>query len=203
MSYSQNDEERVILEYWNTPGRQRVILENWHTPGRLLDIGAYDGRTFSNTLALLESGWQGVLVEGSPSVFVHLVTNTKHVNVELVNACIVPFASDLVTLYDNNGAVATINERNHEIWKAKTEFNPITVMTCNSSRLLKRFGTNFDMVNIDVEGGSVDLLEDLVPHMRDVKMWVIEHDGMMDRCKDIMVGYKLIYHNGENAIYVR
>ena len=41
--YSQTDEERVILEHF----AQRPS-------GRFLDIGAFDGRVFSNTLALAE-----------------------------------------------------------------------------------------------------------------------------------------------------
>jgi len=191
VSYSQNDEERIILNYFEG------------VTGRLLDIGAYDGRTFSNSLALLERGWHGVLIEASPKVFTHLMTNTAHVSVDLVNACVVPDELDLVTFYDNDGAVATMNEANHERWKAKAEFKAITVMTTNVSRLLKRFGTSYDMVNIDVEGGSVDLFEALVPRMPDVRMWIVEHDGMIDRCKQLMEGWNMAYYNGENVIFIR
>ena len=190
MSYSQNEEESIILQYFDSPGR-------------LLDIGAYDGRTFSNSLALLERGWHGVLVEASPRVFTHLMTNTAHVSVDLVNACIVPDELDLVTFYDNMGAVATMNDANHERWKERAEFIPITVMTTNVSRLLKRFGTSYDMVNIDVEGGSVDLFEALLPRMPEVRMWIVEHDGMMDRCKQLMEGWEVAYSNGENIIFTR
>jgi len=191
VSYSQNDEDLIILSYFEG------------VTGRLLDIGAYDGRTFSNSLALLERGWHGVLIEASPKVFTHLMTNTAHVSVDLVNACVVPDELDLVTFYDNDGAVATMNEANHERWKAKAEFKAITVMTTNVSRLLKRFGTSYDMVNIDVEGGSVDLFEALVPRLPDVRCWIVEHDGMMDRCKQLMEGWKVAYSNGENIIFIR
>lgn len=191
MSYSQNDEERIILNYFEG------------VTGRLLDIGAYDGRTFSNSLALLERGWHGVLIEASPKVFTHLMTNTAHVSVDLVNACVVPDELDLVTFYDNDGAVATMNEANHERWKAKTDFKAITVMTTNVSRLLKRFGTSYEMVNIDVEGGSVDLFEELMPRLPDVRCWIVEHDGMMERCTQLMEGWKVAYSNGENIIFTR
>lgn len=49
--YSQNDEERFILEFFGN-----------HT-GRFLDVGAFDGVDMSNTRRLLERGWSGVLVE--------------------------------------------------------------------------------------------------------------------------------------------
>lgn len=60
--YSQNDEQQVTLEFFK--GRT----------GRFLDIGAFDGVTFSNTRALLESGWAGVFVEPSPRNLVKLLT---------------------------------------------------------------------------------------------------------------------------------
>src|SRR5262245_12533077 len=43
--YSQNDEEGIIAGYFG--GRT----------GTLLDIGAYDGVSFSNSRRLIESGW--------------------------------------------------------------------------------------------------------------------------------------------------
>lgn len=49
--YSQNDEEAIIMRYFA------------NRTGRLLDIGAADGMTNSNSLALIERGWRAVLVE--------------------------------------------------------------------------------------------------------------------------------------------
>jgi hypothetical protein len=50
VSYSQNKEEEVILNYFNG-----------HV-GTFVDLGANDGITFSNTRALAERGWKGVLI---------------------------------------------------------------------------------------------------------------------------------------------
>src|SRR5262249_30227089 len=52
--YSQNDEESIITGYFG--GRA----------GNLLDIGAYDGVSFSNSRRLIELGWSGALVEPLP-----------------------------------------------------------------------------------------------------------------------------------------
>lgn len=189
--YSQNDEERIILNYFEG-----------HT-GRLLDIGAYDGKTFSNSLALLERGWHGVLVEASPSTFVKLQSNVSHLNVELVNACVVVDSPDLVTFYDNVEATATINEANMIRWKRQTPFQSIHVMTTNFDRLLKRFGIKFDMVNIDVEGSSFELFEALVPRMPSVSMWIVEHDGKRGECIELMKDWNVALMNGENLIFVK
>jgi FkbM family methyltransferase len=49
--YSQNNEEQIIIDYFGD------------YKGNLLDIGANDGITFSNSRKLLELGWSGELVE--------------------------------------------------------------------------------------------------------------------------------------------
>ena len=49
--YSQLGEQDIILNYFN--GKQ----------GTFLDIGANDGKTFSNSYALSLLGWKGVCVD--------------------------------------------------------------------------------------------------------------------------------------------
>ncbi len=55
--YSQNNEEQIIIEYFKD------------FKGHLLDIGANDGLTLSNSRKLIELGWTGDLVEPSPNAF--------------------------------------------------------------------------------------------------------------------------------------
>lgn len=55
--YSQNGEEQHILHYLDTIGI---------TKGHLVDLGAGDGYTMSNTRALLDRGWTGDLYDGDP-----------------------------------------------------------------------------------------------------------------------------------------
>lgn len=61
MSYSQYEEEQHILKALG--GRV----------GTFMDIGAYHPMTFSNTRALFERGWSGVMVEPSPGPFMNLL----------------------------------------------------------------------------------------------------------------------------------
>ena len=62
--YSQNGEQAHILHYLDTIGLKK---------GHLVDLGAGDGYTMSNTRALLERGWTGDLFDGDPkgASFVH------------------------------------------------------------------------------------------------------------------------------------
>lgn len=59
--YSQYFEEQYIL----------AALEG--EPGRFLDIGGYHPTDKSNTRALVELGWTGVIVEPSPGPFINLL----------------------------------------------------------------------------------------------------------------------------------
>ena len=55
--YSQGGEQRALLAHFERHGVGR---------GCLLDVGANDGRSYSNSLALIERGWGGLLVEPHP-----------------------------------------------------------------------------------------------------------------------------------------
>ena len=55
--YSQSGEQEHILHYLDTIGIKI---------GHLVDLGASDGVTMSNTRALIERGWTGELYDGDP-----------------------------------------------------------------------------------------------------------------------------------------
>ena len=53
--------------------------------GFFLDIGANDGKTFSNSLLFEENGWEGICVEPHPEIFKQLDAHRK---CHLINACV-------------------------------------------------------------------------------------------------------------------
>lgn len=191
--YSQNNEEDIILKYLGD------------STGRFLDIGAFDGITFSNTYELVKRGWQGVMVEASPRTFVKLQENVKDYknNLTLVNACIVIDEEKLVDFYDNIEATATHNLPNVEKWKKQTPFEMIAVMTCHHRTLLEKVGHMYDFVNIDVEGSSTDLFMCLYDELPDVKIWCVEHDGNDKAIIEKAKGCKVLLRNGENLILAK
>ena len=191
--YSQNNEEEVILKYLGD------------STGTFLDIGAFDGITFSNTYELVKRGWQGVMVEASPRTFVKLQNNVKEFknNLTLVNACIVTDEQRLVNFYDNIEATATHNLPNVEKWKQQTPFEMIAVMTCHHKTLLEKVGHMYDFVNIDVEGSSTDLFMCLYDELPDVKIWCVEHDGNDKAIIEKAKGCKVLLRNGENLILAK
>jgi FkbM family methyltransferase len=67
--YSQFSEQDYILQAFPDPNELNSFLKT----GRFLDIGSWDTVTFSNTRALYELGWAGVMIEPSPGPLVEML----------------------------------------------------------------------------------------------------------------------------------
>src|SRR3990167_7663552 len=89
MIYSQNNEQILIEKYFG------------NYKGTLLDIGANDGVTLSNSYALIQRGWRGSLVEPSPKAFEILKeTHRTKEGIFCFNAAICDKTADM-TLYES------------------------------------------------------------------------------------------------------
>lgn len=62
---------------YSQSGQDEWVLSIIKGKGFFVDIGAYDGRQYSNTLRLEESGWNGLCIEANPANFAQLVKNRK------------------------------------------------------------------------------------------------------------------------------
>lgn len=192
MSYSQNGEEKVILDIFGD-----------HV-GRFLDIGAWDGKTFSNTAALVDLGWNGVLVEASPHSFDALANRYEgNDRLQLVCAAMVTRAEGPVLLHETPDALSTTVAAHRDKWASQARFRPIHVGTFDWRQLIDAFGDSFDMVTIDTEGTSALLYFSMPPRIRP-RVIVIEHDSRVD---DILAhagdAYRMVYHDGNNVILGR
>ncbi len=143
------------------------------------------------------------MVEASPSVFKKLQANLSGLQVQLLNECITLADESEITFYDNQGAVATTSVEHVQKWQRQEKFTPITVKPMSLARLLDQVGTDFAMVNIDVEGQSADLFYAAFDAMPDVKLWVVEHDSQVEQIIAHAVGYKVLLHNHENLILAK
>lgn len=187
VGYTQSDEEPVILK--QLPCK-----------GRFLDIGAYDGVTFSNTRALLEKGWSGVYVEPCPLALEKLRTNTKdHAGrVNIVRKAIAEHDGQAV-FHQSGEMVGSLDEASTRRWRELFDFREITVETVTVKTLLGNIGSAFDMVSIDVEGCN-RLVFDAMPWAKiNPRLIVVEHDSEIER----LSGYREVFKNGENLILVR
>ena len=110
--YSQNNEEQVILNHFKD-----------HI-GSVLDLGANDGITFSNSLRLIQKGWKADLIEASPETFLKLQDQHKgnedvkchNIAVSNVNGKIKFWESGSLLGGNDKSLVSTCNPKELERW---------------------------------------------------------------------------------------
>lgn len=199
MPHSQHGEEAVILEYFR--GR---------APGRFLDIGAADGKTFSNTYGLYEAGWKGTVVEPSSNWFTALMnlygTDPEMV---LVNAVVAaePAPDRLIPFHLSPDLVSTTSEAHRRIWSTVAPFRTVHVPSISVARVveLAKEIAPIDMVSIDTEATSWEILRAAWPGLRDAgaTLIAVEADGFRTEIAEFAagIGYTLLGDTGENVIY--
>jgi FkbM family methyltransferase len=204
--YSQNDEEKFILEYFS--GAKGVFM----------DIGANDGKTLSNSYALVERGWPGVCVEASPKAWERLRSLHGWQNgngIQLINVA--------VGSYDGNidfnesgellgtGDVALVSStRQDEMdrWVSlNMPFEKVSVPVITFKTLLERCLYNhFDFLTIDIEGMEPEVVPQIDFTELGIIMAIIEWNGKNADLYDGLLsghGLKLIHVNQENRIYAK
>jgi FkbM family methyltransferase len=201
MAYSQNNEEEIIVAEFarlNVPS------------GRFLDIGAWDGKGFSNTYRLAELGWRGVCVEPSPTVFPSLIKNhAGNDKIILVNAAVSPVHAKLVEWFDSGGdAISTTSPAHKDKWEKgwKVKYTAFWVYTMPMIALFDQFGFDFDFINIDVESTNIELFRALPwAALKQTKMICVEHDLHQQEMAQMAAahGFLPLSMNGENLILVR
>lgn len=206
--YSQNNEESHIL---NKVGNK--------TNGIFLDIGAFDGKWASNTLALVERGWSGICIEGSPFSFSKLFVEHKNrPDILLLNAIVShePVGNDRIVRFweSPNSAASTINQQNYDKWKDRIRgegydsFKEMFVPKVSIDEVLSWAKTHYpqiDFVSIDVEGGSVDLALKFDPDAFGTSLLCVEHDGRYVELANHFAkkGFYPVSNNAENMILHR
>lgn len=195
MSYSQEGEEAFLLEHFK--GRT----------GKFLDIGAADGIKFSNTRALAELGWSGVLVEPNPHQFVKLdalyLGNPK---MTLVNAVVAPMERGLYTFYHSDQTVvASIDENLIKEWSKNFRYRTWLAASVRISDILLDCGYQYDFVSIDAEGLSVAIAREFLAAVYGAgrpEVMCVENDAHVGDLAGLGK-YKVAVSNANNTILVR
>lgn len=203
MSYSQNNEEKFILDYFGV------------SIGTLLDIGANDGKTLSNSLALIEKGWGGLLVEASPKAFNRLQAqhDVPDRDVQLLNIAVGSHNGDIVLnesgeLLGTGDTSLVSSTRGDEVarWESlKIPFEKIAVPVITFDRLMEVSAyRQFDFITVDIEGMEPEVVPQIDFKALGTRMAIIEWNGKNAELYDTLLmnhGLKLIHTNAENRIY--
>lgn len=198
--YSQNNEEQFITQYFRN---------NLPNGGRYLEIGSFNAFIFSNTRALFEMGWSGVLVEPNPICMQGLIdVYGKEPRIKLIEAAVTNSDGTIKFFMPNGDAIGTTDTSHKKKWEenAGVKYSEIEVKTISMQNLLKEHGEDIDFINIDVEGTNMSLFY-LIPDdfFRRLKMICIEHDyqNKIIEQKLTAFGFKTLLLNGENLIMAK
>lgn len=190
LSHSQNNEEEVILAYFN--GKI----------GRFLDIGANDGETLSNTRALALLGWSGVWVEPSPVAYKKL--SALYPDGHIINAA-VGLESGEVEFYEGSDTLtSTLLSKETERW-GRSNFSVTKVRSITPVELYAMAPGPYDFISIDCEGLDVEVLAHTPSTLQKTAAFCIEHNTIEDRKSRILSllpDHKLILSNAENMVLV-
>jgi FkbM family methyltransferase len=203
MNYSQNQEQAAILKYFEG-----------HT-GTFLDLGANDGKTLSNTRALAELGWCGVLVEPSPIAFPKLkkLYESEKKGCYYLYNCAIGLSNGTVPLYESGtllktgdtALVSTLVKDETKRFASTVEYTDIECKVYRWKTFLNRLSIKkFEFVSIDVEGLDVAIIQQM--DLTDTKLLCIETNGSKERESDILSQTSkfgltnIIYRSGENII---
>lgn len=199
----------AALNDYSQGGEQEHILKACATisKGMFLDIGAYHPTDLSNTRALWELGWNGVLIEPSPRPMLSLIEEYgKDARTRLIAGLVVPgVEGGLLNLAVNDGPYSTTETRNFQRWFGKAEYRSnLLVPVIPLESILVAFGP-FDFIDIDVEGGSSELfyrMLDLNVTPQCVCVEYDEHRAEIERRAEAS-GYKQVFSNAVNIIFAR
>jgi FkbM family methyltransferase len=209
MYYGQNLEDKTIHELINQKYGAEYI-------GSILDIGANDGMTLSNSRFFYQNGWKAHLVEAGKTPFHALMSNTLTFdNVACYNVALgnenksLTFfeSSNLLNQFDKGLVSSLIPEETTKWRNAGITFESYDVQCYNWDYFLtnnKLKDEKFDIISIDIEGMDYEVLSQMNLSELGCKILCVEFNGVN---KNKYVDYAnkfnlhLVNENAENLIF--
>lgn len=198
--FSQNNEENIILDFF----KNEVSKIN------ILDIGANDGITYSNSRECILRGASACLVEPANQSFKKLKgLYSLNNNVYLFNIGIGE-KSEYIDFYESSDGNLASSFIGSEIkrWASlpiefkKTKQKILSFKDFIEQSVLK----SFDLILIDAEGMDLTILRQIDLTGLDCKMLIVEYN-LKDKNEYIkhcdLYNYKLYKENGENLIFIK
>lgn len=199
--YSQYGQDITVFELLGRPPN-----------GTFLDIGANDGKNFSNTLLFEEKGWSGICVEPHPVVFESLKQNRI---CHMVNACIVDIDRTVNFLVVDGSAnmlsgIKEFCDKHHmeriekEIAENGGSTRTVPIEALSPATLCNRFKVKqIDFLSVDTEGCELQILKAFDFKRVPVRTISVENGARSSEIFRYLTskGYKLIKCVGCDEIY--
>lgn len=151
-------------------GQDKFLEENYFKDiynGYFVDVGAYDGKTLSNTLFFEEKGWDGICIEPLPDVFKELEKNRK---CSLYNVAIAKESGEeeflniksgprMLSGLSKNLTGPDLHRINYEVNLERGSFETIKVKTQDFNWIVSK--PNINYLSLDTEGSELEILESI------------------------------------------
>jgi hypothetical protein len=191
-SYSQYSEDVIFVP----------LLEKCQTK-RLLDIGAWDAKTFSNSRALIEMGWSAVLFEPSPGPLRNLAREYDGIGRVRIVGAAVTVHGGLVDLKVTDDAVSQPDNSVKQEWLETGGFyGVVTMPSLAVADLFAQFGGDFEFCSFDSEGTSCDLFFEMLRVGPRPRCVIVEHDNRIVELNQYAEAahYRQVHINGTNWV---
>lgn len=205
--YSQNNEDQIIAQHFGG------------YKGSLVEIGANDGSTLSNSKLLIEMGWEAHLFEPSINTFRKLeelhIQNTKvytyPLGVSAVSGEQTFYESGQLLGSEDRSLVSCIDPEEMTRWKASVSFAQTTAAFTTWNDFVKKYGyeqKTFDFISIDAEGEDWNILKQINMKQHNCKVLCVEWNSKQQLSEMFteFANYfemKEIHRNEENIIFAK
>jgi len=198
MSYSQHGEDTRLLAFIT----QVESRDNVTIPRLVVEAGASDGTTNSNSRLLIEHGWDAVLIEPHPQSFRALEALPRdNSRVELVNKALTDKPGPgTTTLYLHR-------EPGHSSLIPQPGTEGVTVQGESLERIVTasdKFRGGIGILSLDIEGMEMKILPDV--RLLRPAILIIEANNWNaadEQYRELKGMYYLVARNSVNSIYYR
>jgi FkbM family methyltransferase len=203
--YSQNGEDQIIASHFGD------------YKGTLVEIGANDGSTLSNSKLLIERGWEAHLFEPSIPTFRKLedlhIANTRVYTYPYGIAEFTGesdfYESGQLLGGEDKSLVSCINPEEMKRWGASVEFAQTKADFATWNDFVKKHkytDKTFDFISIDAEGEDWNILKQINMKQHNCKVLCVEWNSKPNLSQAFVefANYfemKEIHRNAENIIF--
>lgn len=158
--YSQSDQDKFIYEHFFQHKKNGFFIE----------IGAFDGISYSNTYFFERIGWKGICIEPIPDIYQQLITHRTCLCIQGCIAAksgqadflIVDGPSIMLSGLLNNYDPRHLKRINEELEKYGGTKKIIKIKCFTLDEILKTYNiSHIDYLSLDTEGGELEILKSI------------------------------------------
>ncbi len=189
--------------------------------GTFVEVGAYDGETFSNTSCLADLGWRGLMIEPVERSYAKCVARHRdNARVAVLNRAIGP--TETTIRFWDNGEYSTgspdemaVNRANNWVGPATRE-TEVRQMRLDVALSEAGIAPRFDLLAIDVDGMEEQVFESfdlahwlprcMIVELIDRSPAFVGHDKLIQSSARVRAaiercGYETVYRDQGNTVF--